>query len=77
MCCGVKQVVIAADEYYRKCISEPRGSRASWNARDQHMATTLLRIQASRSLFVVEMMEVWSGRSPIDRGLVDQTSWFN
>ena len=39
------EVVIAADEYYRKCISEPRGSRASWNTRDQHMATTLLRIQ--------------------------------
>jgi len=39
------EVVIAADEYYRKCISEPRGSQASWNARDQHMATTLLRIQ--------------------------------
>ena len=40
------EVVIAADEYYRKCISEPRGSQASWNARDQHMTTTLLRIQA-------------------------------
>ena len=40
------EVVIAADEYYRKCVSEPRGSQASWNARDQHMATTLLRIQA-------------------------------
>ena len=37
--------MIAADEYYKKCISEPRGSQASWNARDQHMTTTLLRIQ--------------------------------
>ena len=40
------EVVIAADEYYRKCVSEPAGSQASWNARDQHMTTTLLRIQA-------------------------------
>jgi erythromycin esterase-like protein/ubiquitin-protein ligase len=39
------EVVIAADEYYRKAQSEPRGSQASWNARDQHMTTTLLRIQ--------------------------------
>ena len=40
------EIVIAADEYYRKCVSEPAGSQASWNARDQHMTTTLLRIQA-------------------------------
>jgi erythromycin esterase-like protein/ubiquitin-protein ligase len=39
------EVVLAADEYFRKCASEPRGSQASWNARDQHMTTTLLRIQ--------------------------------
>jgi erythromycin esterase-like protein/ubiquitin-protein ligase len=39
------EVIIAADEYYRKVVSEPRGSQASWNARDQHMTTTLLRIQ--------------------------------
>ena len=38
--------VIAADEYYKKCVSEPAGSQASWNSRDQHMTTTLLRIQA-------------------------------
>ena len=35
------EVVIAADEYYRKCVSEPAGSQASWNARDQHMTTTV------------------------------------
>lgn len=40
------EVVIAADEYYRKSVSEPPGSRASWNTRDQHMTTSLLRIQA-------------------------------
>jgi erythromycin esterase-like protein len=40
------EVIIAADEYYRKQVSEPAGSRASWNARDQHMTTSLLRIQA-------------------------------
>jgi hypothetical protein len=42
------QVVIAADEYYRKSVSEPPGSRASWNTRDQHMTTSLLRIQARK-----------------------------
>ena len=40
------EVVISADEYYRKMVSEPPGSQASWNARDQHMTTTLIRIQA-------------------------------
>lgn len=40
------EVLIAADEYYRKCVSEPAGSQASWNMRDQHMTTTLLRIDA-------------------------------
>ena len=40
------EVVIAADEYYRKSVSEPPGSKASWNARDQHMTTSMLRIQA-------------------------------
>jgi erythromycin esterase-like protein len=29
------EIVIAADEYYKKCVSEPAGSQASWNARDQ------------------------------------------
>ena len=40
------EVIIAADEYYRKVISEPRGSQASWNSRDQHFTSTLLRLQA-------------------------------
>jgi erythromycin esterase-like protein len=39
-------VLIAGDEYYKKCVSEPAGSQASWNTRDQHMTTTLLRVQA-------------------------------
>jgi len=40
------EVLIAADEYYRKQVTEPAGSQASWNARDQHMTTTILRIRA-------------------------------
>ena len=39
------EVIIAADEYYRKSVLEPSGSQASWNTRDQHMVTTLLRIK--------------------------------
>ena len=36
---------MAAHEYYTKQKMEPPGSQASWNARDQHMATTLLRLR--------------------------------
>jgi erythromycin esterase-like protein len=40
------EVLISATEYYKKQVSEPAGSQASWNTRDQHMTTTLLRIRA-------------------------------
>ena len=39
------ECMIAAEEYYAKQRLEPPGSQASWNARDQHMATTLLRVK--------------------------------
>lgn len=39
------EVILAADEYYRSQYSEPSGSQASWNTRDQHMVTTLMRIK--------------------------------
>ena len=40
-CC---EVIISADEYYRKLYSEPSGSNASWNCRDQHMLMTVMRL---------------------------------
>lgn len=44
--------MISADEYYSKQMLEPPGSRASWNARDQHMMTTIMRLRAnSEELF--------------------------
>jgi erythromycin esterase-like protein/ubiquitin-protein ligase len=58
------EVIIAADEYYRKVVSEPRGSQASWNARDQHMTTTLLRIQA-RLKGRGERIVVWAHNSHV------------
>jgi len=39
------ECMIAAEEYYAKQQLEPMGSQASWNARDQHMATCLLRVK--------------------------------
>jgi len=39
------ECMIAAHEYYTKQRLEPPGSQASWNARDQHMVTTLLRVR--------------------------------
>ena len=41
-CC---EVMISADEYYRKLYLEPRGSNASWNTRDQHMTMTIMRLK--------------------------------
>jgi erythromycin esterase-like protein len=56
------EVIIAADEYYTKCISEPPGSQASWNARDQHMTTTLLRIKSRLS---DPLIVVWAHNSHV------------
>lgn len=41
-CC---EVIVNADEYYRKLYLEPPGSNASWNTRDQHMTMTIMRLQ--------------------------------
>ncbi|CAD7975021.1 unnamed protein product [Amoebophrya sp. A25] len=49
------ECMIAADEYYEKQRLEPPGSQASWNARDQHMATTIMRLkEAAKDIFPVE-----------------------
>ena len=64
------ECMIAADEYYSKQRLEPPGSRASWNARDQHMMTTILRLRAnSRQLFGLSEKElkiiVWAHNSHV------------
>merc|ERR1719399_2019653 len=64
------ECMIAADEYYSKQRLEPPGSRASWNARDQHMMTTILRLRAhARELFDVDEKDlkiiVWAHNSHI------------
>ena len=41
-CC---EIMVNADEYYRKLYLEPPGSNASWNTRDQHMTMTIMRLQ--------------------------------
>ena len=62
--------MIAADEYYSKQRLEPPGSRASWNARDQHMMTTILRLRAhARELFGLDEKDlkiiVWAHNSHV------------
>lgn len=64
------ECMIAADEYYSKQRLEPPGSRASWNARDQHMMTTILRLRANaRQLFDIDEKDlkiiVWAHNSHI------------
>ena len=39
------EVLVNAEEYYRKMVLEPAGSNVSWNTRDQHMALTVSRIR--------------------------------
>jgi len=39
------EVLISAEEYYRKSKLEPRGSQVSWNTRDQHMTLAVERIR--------------------------------
>uniref|UniRef100_A0A7S4K280 UBC core domain-containing protein n=1 Tax=Odontella aurita TaxID=265563 RepID=A0A7S4K280_9STRA len=38
------EVLVNAEEYFKKMVLEPAGSNVSWNTRDQHMALTVSRI---------------------------------
>ena len=38
------EIIVNGEEYFRKMLTEPRGSQASWNTRDQHMLTTIMRM---------------------------------
>jgi len=58
-CC---EIIISSEEYYRKLLSEPPGSQSTWNARDQHMCTTLLRI---RNHLENSKIVVWAHNSHI------------
>eukprot|EP00928_Gymnodinium_smaydae_P070397 TRINITY_DN54242_c0_g1_i1.p1 TRINITY_DN54242_c0_g1~~TRINITY_DN54242_c0_g1_i1.p1 ORF type:complete len:1126 (-),score=276.04 TRINITY_DN54242_c0_g1_i1:79-3456(-) len=62
------ECMISAHEYYSKQRLEPPGSRASWNARDQHMMTVLLRLkEQSQALFNTEDVKVvvWAHNSHV------------
>ena len=39
------EILINGEEYFKKMILEPPGSKASWNTRDQHMTMTILRLK--------------------------------
>jgi erythromycin esterase-like protein len=39
------EVLISAEEYFRKRQLEPRGSQVSWNTRDQHMTLVVSRLR--------------------------------
>lgn len=39
------EILINGEEYFKKMLLEPPGSRASWNTRDQHMTMTILRLK--------------------------------
>ena len=39
------EIMVNAEEYFRKMLTEPKGSQASWNTRDQHMLMTIMRIR--------------------------------
>lgn len=43
--------MISYYEYWSAQREEARGSRASWNARDQHMTQTLIRLKENREMF--------------------------
>lgn len=39
------EILVNAEEYFRKMVLEPPGSQASWNTRDQHMLMTIMRMR--------------------------------
>jgi len=53
------ECMMAAVEYYTRQKLDPPGSNASWNARDQHMMTTMLRLKShSKQLFGIKSEEL-------------------
>uniref|UniRef100_A0A6C0JBP7 Erythromycin esterase n=1 Tax=viral metagenome TaxID=1070528 RepID=A0A6C0JBP7_9ZZZZ len=39
------EIIVNAEEYFRKMVSEPPGSQVSWNTRDQHMLMTIMKLR--------------------------------
>lgn len=64
------EILVNADEYYRKMYSEPSGSRACWNIRDQHMTTTLMRL---KEYFPNSKIIIWAHNSHIGDALASNT----
>ena len=60
------EILVNADEYYRKMFSEPPGSQAAWNIRDQHMATTLMKI---KQYYPDSKIIVWAHNSHVGSAL--------
>jgi len=60
------EILVNGDEYYKKMYSEPPGSHASWNIRDQHMATTLMKIKEH---FPESKIIVWAHNSHVGSAL--------
>jgi len=64
------ECMMAAVEYYTRQKLDPPGSNASWNARDQHMMTTMLRLKShSKQLFGIKSedlkMIAWAHNSHV------------
>lgn len=64
------EILVNADEYYRKMYYEPSGSRACWNIRDQHMTTTLMRL---KEYFPDSKIIIWAHNSHIGDALASNT----
>jgi len=56
------EVLINSYEYFKKQFLEPPGSNASWNTRDQHMITTLMRLNTK---FTDSKFIIWAHNSHI------------
>ena len=67
------EILVNAEEYYRKMLEEPVGSQASWNTRDQHMLMTIMRIRNRYKDIVkkniVPKIVIWAHNSHIGNSL--------
>ena len=61
------ELIVNADEYYRKLYSEPKGSQASWNIRDQHMTMTVIKLKELLNKVYNEnpKMVIWAHNSHV------------
>ena len=65
------EIIVNGEEYFRKMLLEPPGSQASWNTRDQHMLTTIMKLRNRLEIIYnnTPKMIIWAHNSHIGNSI--------